>query len=71
MAISTVALPLTNKIELGADKSVNFKEISVQFGDGYQQVAPDGLNNKRDSWSITWSPLSSTELATIEDALDT
>ena len=68
---TTTALPLTNKISIEAEKSVVFREVSAQFGDGYKQVAPDGINNKIDNWNITWSPLSSTELTTVETVLNT
>ena len=68
---TTTALPLPNKITIESDKSVNFREMSAQFGDGYQQVAPNGINNKIDSWSITWAPLSSSEKTTVESVLNT
>lgn len=70
MAITPTALPVTNKITIDSDKSVSFNEISIQFGDGYQQIAPNGTNFKKDSWNITWAPLTATEKTTIEAALD-
>lgn len=70
MTITTTALPVTNKISIESSKSVGFNEISVQFGDGYQQVAPNGTNFKRDTWDITWAPLTVAERTTIETALD-
>ena len=30
---------------------------TVQFGDGYAQRRPAGLNNVRRKWSPSWSPL--------------
>lgn len=64
------ALPLTNKITLDSDKSAVFREMSVQFGDGYQQIAPNGTNYKVDTWNITWAPLTSADKTTVEAALD-
>lgn len=40
---------LTEKPALAVD--------SVQFGDGYTQRRPSGLNNVRRSWSATWTAL--------------
>ncbi|MBB6581664.1 phage tail protein [Ralstonia solanacearum] len=32
--------------------SVKFRALSAQFGDGYQQVAKDGINNRTSSWPL-------------------
>lgn len=34
--------------------SVNFKTRKARFGDGYVQRVGDGLNNKAQSWAITF-----------------
>ncbi|WP_421547947.1 phage tail protein [Pseudomonas sp. QD4] len=34
--------------------SVEFRLKSAQFGDGYRQVAQDGINNKTQSWPLTF-----------------
>ena len=64
------ALPLPTKIALSSDKSVTFRAISSQFGDGYQQVAPNGINTKVASWSVEWGALTLAERAIVEDTLD-
>jgi phage-related protein len=34
--------------------NVEFRLKSAKFGDGYQQVAADGINNKSQSWPLTF-----------------
>jgi phage-related protein len=68
--MTITALPLPEKIGLESSKSTMFRELAAQFGDGYQQVAPNGINNKIDSWSIIWSALTLTEVATVESVLN-
>lgn len=67
---TTTALPLPNKITNDSDKTTSFRELLGQFGDGYQQVAPNGINNKIDSWNIVWGVLTESEMHTVESALD-
>lgn len=69
--MTTTALPLTAKITIDSDKTVIFSEVSAQFGDGYEQVAPKGLNNIRESWTIQWGALTTTEKDTVVTALNT
>jgi phage-related protein len=68
--MTTTALPLPNKIALSSDKSVSFRAISSQFGDGYQQIAPNGINVKVASWNVEWGALTLTERNTVETVLD-
>ena len=65
------ALPLTNKISDKSSKKREFREFSTQFGDGYAQVAPAGLNAGYDVWDITWVALEAGEVTSIESVLDT
>lgn len=51
-------------------KKTEFKQVAAQFGDGYSQVAPHGLNNRVDSWDIVWGGLTSAEKNTVQDAID-
>lgn len=34
--------------------TITFKVRKAQFGDGYSQAVPDGINNKSDSWPLTF-----------------
>lgn len=36
----------------GAQGSVKLRTRSAQFGDGYQQVVQDGINNRTRSWPL-------------------
>lgn len=44
---------------------------SCQFGDGYKQTAPDGINFIDERWSLTYSNLTSTTRTTIVNAIQT
>ena len=59
------ALPLTNLIIQTSQKTVKFTTITAQFGDGYLQRAGDGINQKKDMWSITYDNLDQTERDTL------
>lgn len=40
------------KIQVPGD--VQFAVLQAQFGDGYIQTAADGINNRRQSWNLTF-----------------
>lgn len=65
------ALPLTDKIDQRtfSRQRVN-RVLSVQFGDGYSQEAPDGLNADYDTLTLSYIPLDSTDRDTVWTALD-
>ena len=48
--MTTTALPLSTRITIDSEKTVVFSDITAQFGDGYEQVAPKGINNIRENW---------------------
>lgn len=64
------ALPLTSQLSGNCSKQTAFKTIKTQFGDGYSQRAADGLNNKIDSWSISWENLNAADKNTVTTALN-
>jgi phage-related protein len=43
----------------GASCTPQFRLLTAQFGDGYKQTAPDGLNTKSVSWSLSYTGKSS------------
>lgn len=51
-------------------KKVEFKTLEAEFGDGYEQVSQEGLNNKRQEYSLTWANEDLTDANTIETFLD-
>lgn len=38
----------------GADGDVSHRTLDVQFGDGYKQVAGDGINTRSMVWNLTF-----------------
>lgn len=48
-----------------------YRTLKAQFGDGYTQMAADGINNVYDSWALTFAGGSSdiTPIQTFLDAL--
>lgn len=47
-----------------------YAELSARFGDGYEQVAPDGINNERQTWNIElWGHLQADDMAGVRSFL--
>ena len=67
--MTTIAMPVVNKITLDSSLKVSFTQIAAKFGDGYEQIAPYGLNNTVDNWDIMWGALTTTEFQTVIAAL--
>lgn len=40
-------------VDAGATEDTELKTNVVQFGDGYEQVSDRGINNARESWSLS------------------
>lgn len=38
----------------GASGKINFRVRKTQFGDGYSQRVPDGLNHRLETWPLTF-----------------
>lgn len=66
----SVPLPLTSLISQGSTRKRRNRVLIAQFGDGYDQTAPDGINSIVDEWSITYENLTSSERTTLLAALD-
>lgn len=65
-----VNLPLPDKISQSSQSMTKFRVLSAQFGNGYEQTKPDGINNKVQEWSITWEALIESEKTTVINALN-
>lgn len=39
---------------------VSFRNIETKFGDGYSQIAPDGINTRVESWPLTFTGVADT-----------
>ena len=46
---------------VGSAPDNEVKLLTAAFGDGYEQVAPDGLNPLRQVWRLTWQTLTKAE----------
>ena len=40
--------------QVGAQGETSYRVRRAQFGDGYEQVAGDGINNETQSWPLTF-----------------
>jgi len=59
-------LALQNKILINSSKNTTNRILKAAFGNGYSQIANDGLNSSIDSWTIIYAPLDSTDLTTLQ-----
>lgn len=57
------------KRQAGASGQITYRVRSVQFGDGYRQVAQDGINNKVQKWPLSFEG-SLAEMQVIMDFFD-
>lgn len=51
------------------EKTAEPRIKKVEFGDGYTQEAPDGLNYNLYTWGLNWETLTQTEKTTMENFL--
>lgn len=56
-----VNLPLPNKIAQSSRMTSKFSVLSMRFGNGYEQVKPDGRNPVMQEWSIVWQSMTQAE----------
>jgi phage-related protein len=63
--MTALALPLICKITTQSTLSTSNRIISAQYGNGFEQIAPDGLNSNIDTWDIIYAPLEGTDLTTL------
>jgi phage-related protein len=63
-------LPLQLKITNQTTKTSKDRVLIAQFGNGYSQIANDGINSKVDSWQIQYAPIYGADLITLNAFLD-
>lgn len=51
MAIDT----FTFCVRIGAEETINVSTLQAQFGDGYKQIAGNGINPSAESWALSCS----------------
>jgi phage-related protein len=64
------ALVLTDMIDQSSSRTKKQRIIQAQFGDGYSQETPDGINSILETWSLRWSNLTTSERDTLVAMLD-
>lgn len=64
------ALALSDKISQSATGGVKFRIIKSQFGDGYSQRTPDGINNRLESWNLVWDNITEADKFTLVSQFD-
>lgn len=62
-------MPETSYISQASNENVEFIVNGIQFGNGYEQVQPDGINNIRSNWNVVWENVTTTQKTTIITAL--
>ena len=55
----------------GTPVNKKYRTESNEFGDGYEAITPDGLNNIVESWNVVWENISNANADDIDDQLDT
>lgn len=65
------ALPRPDLIATDAAKTIMHRIKSVKFGDGYEQLSPDGINSKVDKWRLSYVWMDKATYETIQTAFDT
>lgn len=64
-----VAFP-SIQISQASNRSTKRDILTVSFGNGYEQRVPNGINYKREMWSVEWSGLTTSEKNAIETFLN-
>lgn len=62
-------LTFTWAARTGTAGTATYRRLAAQFGDGYEQTAADGINNKVQSWPVSFVGKSA-KITPIRDFLD-
>lgn len=52
-------------------QDVEFRLLEATFGDGYEQASEEGLNTKKEQWSLSWTDEDAADIQTIKTFIDT
>jgi hypothetical protein len=55
---------------MGVEETTSHRVRKFGYGDGYEQIAPDGINTKVREYNITTIPFTLSEALTLKDDLD-
>ena len=56
--------------QISANEENSYRVLNAQFGDGYEQIAGDGLNTKISSVTLSWNAISQDHANTIATFLN-
>lgn len=48
-------------VSISSTKTTNYRVLQMNFGNGYSQTAPDGINNQVDTWMLTFTNMGLTD----------
>jgi phage-related protein len=66
----TETFPTSVLPSFGTSKKVTNRILENNFGDGYTVRAVDGLNSKRDEWTVVFNNIIDSDVTTILDFLE-
>jgi phage-related protein len=64
-----LTMPLANKLTKSSQKTSENRLLEARFGNGYGQVAKDGMNSEIDKWSLQFGPITGADLTTMNTFL--
>lgn len=62
--------PTNFNVDRGVSKQTTQRILKVNFGDGYEQRAPDGINIEKSTYSVAFKNREFDEIQVIEDYLN-
>jgi len=65
-----MAQSLSIDLLLGVEETISHRVRKFGYGDGYEQIVPDGINSKVREYNITTAPLPSATASLLKTALD-
>lgn len=68
--MSAPRMPLQDYIHERSSIATKYRVLSARFGDGYEQVAKDGINDRDDVWTISFNALNEADAKTLFKFLD-
>lgn len=68
--MSYTTLPLQDHISEQSTIDITYSTLSAQFGDGYEQTAANGINNKQKNWQVTYYALDETKFNQVMTFVD-
>lgn len=68
--MTTYLLPQRDRITTNSRRIITNRVMVAQYGNGYKQIAKDGINANRDQWDIQIAPLTGADLTLVQQFFD-